>query len=457
MKPSQWKADPLSIEQPTRSSQPANRGPLTSAACGRILTRGHGLLFAAAVLFSSCPAPALGAEAPPSTVEDVPDDSEDPNRIETAVLPALAASSDIGFSFGAFAQFTRFDQEQDPHAWQLKTQFKMSVKEGPDGAELPTHDHFVDFDRPGLLGGRLRLYGRVGYEKNIIAGWYGLGNASSDDKGGVDRRFQFRMQKPIVRLKARIHSWHALSTFVGVDFRHTTFGIYDGSKLQEDIAASETGTGERLFGYDDHSLVQLQCGLIWDTRDNETSPLSGSFHEISARGSSGGLTGTDHDYIGFNVSTRNYLALAGEHLVVAVRLTADLLQGDVPFYLLGATGGLNGVNALGSKEGVRGVPSRRYNGKAKVFGNVELRSTFYKFRMFGDRFALGASTFFDTGRVWYDLDTNRELDGTGLGLKYGVGGGPQILWGKALVIRFDAAYSPDADPVGYYIEASRAF
>jgi outer membrane protein assembly factor BamA len=388
-----------------------------------------------------------------------PEQSDEPeaSRLEPAVLPALSADSDVGFGFGAFTQFTRFEPERSPYAWRLQVQGQMSVKRGPEGAEFPIHDHYVDLDHPQLFGKNVRVYGRLGYEKNIIAGWYGLGNAATSNDQGIDRRFQFRRAQPILRLKARFPLLGALSTFVALKGRYVTTGTYAGSKLAEDIAASENGSGERLFGLGDHALVELQSGLIWDSRDDETSPQRGSFHEASWRASPGALTGADHDYMAYNVSTRTYVALAGEALVFAFRLTGDLQTGNVPFYLLGLADGLDSVDALGGKKGVRGVPSRRYNGKVKVFGNAELRSTFHEFSIAGDRFALGASAFFDAGRVWYELESRPELDGRGLGLHYGVGGGPQVLWGEALVIRLDAAYSPDADPIGFYLEADRAF
>ena len=55
------------------------------------------------------------------------------------------------------------------------------------------------------------------------------------------------------------------------------------------------------------------------------------------------------------------------------------------------------------------------------------------------------------------------LDGSGVGLKYGVGGGVYVLWGQAAMLRIEAAYSPDAVsenpslPLGIYVEDGTMF
>lgn len=401
-------------------------------------------------------APGPRADTPSAAPDDADDadDADDGRRLEIAGLPALAASSDIGFAFGVYLKLTRMDPGRRPFDWQFTTLLQTSVKDGPDGIEVPIHDDFVSFQKTGLLDGKLRLYGEIGYQQNIVAGWYGLGNASSADADANARRYQFYHRLPLLRFMGRLKLLEHVETFAAIDLQYSSIKIYDGSKLQQDIAASEAGTGEQLFGYDDSAVGVAHGGLIWDDRDDEVNPLAGGFHQASVRGSPGQLTGAEHDFVGFNLSASQFVSLADEYLVVALRLSADLMQGSVPFYMLGTTGGTSSVQALGGKDGVRGVPARRYNGKVKAFGNLELRSTFYEI---SKGFDLGASAFFDAGRSWYDLSASEDLDATGVGLKYGLGAGPQLRWGESTVVRIDVAYSPDADPVGFYVDASRAF
>jgi hypothetical protein len=55
------------------------------------------------------------------------------------------------------------------------------------------------------------------------------------------------------------------------------------------------------------------------------------------------------------------------------------------------------------------------------------------------------------------LHAHPELDGTGLGLKYGVGTGLRFQEGRTFVVRADLAWSPDARPIGGYFAAGQIF
>ena len=59
--------------------------------------------------------------------------------------------------------------------------------------------------------------------------------------------------------------------------------------------------------------------------------------------------------------------------------------------------------------------------------------------------------------MWADTHPHPELDGHGIGLKYGAGGGVSIQSGLAFVLRADVAGSPDANPTSGYFSAGQAF
>ena len=69
----------------------------------------------------------------------------------------------------------------------------------------------------------------------------------------------------------------------------------------------------------------------------------------------------------------------------------------------------------------------------------------------------GLVPFFDAGRVWADSTPQPELDGQGLGLKYGAGGGLRLQSGSSFLLRLDVAASPDASPVSGYFSAGQIF
>jgi hypothetical protein len=106
---------------------------------------------------------------------------------------------------------------------------------------------------------------------------------------------------------------------------------------------------------------------------------------------------------------------------------------------------------------VRGIRGDRYHGKRKLFGNLELRSTLWHFRVRKSGYSLGVTGFVDGGRVWADTSAAPELDGTGLGLHYGMGGGLRLRKGETFVLRADVAWSEDARPIGFYFLAGHIF
>ena len=132
---------------------------------------------------------------------------------------------------------------------------------------------------------------------------------------------------------------------------------------------------------------------------------------------------------------------------------ADVIFGEAPIVELSR---FEETNAIGGAIGVRGVPAQRYYGKAKLFGNVETRTDVFDFHLLGKDMTLGFVTFFDAGRVWADLRSQPQLNGTGLGLHYGVGTGLRLRVGETLMLRGDVAYSPEAPWSGYF-QANHAF
>lgn len=155
-----------------------------------------------------------------------------------------------------------------------------------------------------------------------------------------------------------------------------------------------------------------------------------------------------------SANLRGYVPLFSPRLTLAVRVVGDVFFGDTPLYELSRA---VDTYAIGGSNGVRGVPAQRYYGKVKVFGNVELRAKLFDFKAFGKALTVAGALFFDGGRVWADTSPQPDLDGHGLGLKYGTGGGLRLKSGTAFVLRGDIAWSPDAMPIGGYLVAGETF
>ncbi len=212
-----------------------------------------------------------------------------------------------------------------------------------------------------------------------------------------------------------------------------------------------------MLGVQPLSLVTLAAGVIYDTRDSEIFPLSGSYHQVGLRGTLGVPFGAGVRYGAAGAMLATYKPLGGP-FVLALRGVADLEFGGVPVYDLYTGGPFQTYEMPGGSSAIRGVPDGRYSGLIKAYGNAELRALFIRLRILGQRFRLGGNLLFDTGRLWSNYTFNSPLDGKGLGLKWGAGAGFYLVWGQAAVFRIEVAYSPDAAaenpnlPLGIYVE-----
>lgn len=403
-----------------------------------------------------------------------------PDRHEIGGTPVLTGDSDIGIGVGAMGTLARFDPGHDPYRWRIEVLALLTIKPGEEGVELPYHDYYVKLDLPGLLGGGLRLDVQAGFSRFSNSSYYGMGNASPalDDE---DSRFhQYIRTYPRIRGRARLAVWHALSLLLGATVTYNALDYYwrlpgaDGAdddawtvgrapgrrpgKLWLDLQRGDGATTDLLLGTGDHALVELDLGWIWDSRDHETAPSRGLLAELSWRFCPATTTAPNVAYGGLNLHLRQYHPLWSRRLVLAARLMVDLLVGRPPFYALAEHGGLYPKGAIGGGTSVRGVPLQRYHGKVKLLGNVELRARLLPFSVWSQRFVLGAVAFADAGRTFAGYGAaDRRLDGEGAGIKVGLGGGLRLQWGETFLLRADAAWSPDARPVGVYVDLGHVY
>jgi hemolysin activation/secretion protein len=170
--------------------------------------------------------------------------------------------------------------------------------------------------------------------------------------------------------------------------------------------------------------------------------------------SPGGTHSFPYRYGQTNFIARFYVTPGQGPVTVGLRVVGDAQFGHPPFYEMAR---YEDTFALGGAKGVRGVPAQRYYGRIKFFANLEGRCDLTSFRFLGKTATLIGAAFFDAGRVFSDWPPNTSLDGSGLGLKYGMGAGLRLLQGKAFVVRGDIAWSPDARPIGGYFTAGQSF
>lgn len=383
---------------------------------------------------------------------------------EFAGAPILGGNTDIGFQIGVAATITRVSPRYLPYRWKIDGLVSASIKGGPRGTEVVQQSHDMRLDMPRAVYGKLRIMPGVFFERTVNAGYFGIGNATravANPDGSVGSRYQYvhREVRARVNLRQTLSGPHSL--MYGLALRNVSPSTYAGSRLDLDSRRIDEDGDPYVRGLQALNIGILSGGFIYDTRDNEITPHKGSFDQYALR--IGGATPTRAGvyFGGANVLLRRYVPLGGP-FVLAGRIFIDAMAGEVPFYDLSQGGAFIPIDLPGGGQGVRGVPNGRYSGLVKMVGNVELRVTHLRFRLFGDDFRVGNNLFFDTGRVFTKYAPDPR-DGKGLGLKYGLGVGVFVVWGTAAVFRVEFAYSPDAVaanpnfPIGIYAADGQMF
>jgi outer membrane protein assembly factor BamA len=366
-------------------------------------------------------------------------------------------TTDIGVGAGGFAGVTRVRQGYEPYVWNLESAGLVTFKpsEG-SGIFVPYQDLYMQLGVPRLFGSASELRVRASYTSESTLRYYGVGDSSSDapSAGRTSSYFSYARTHPSLLLDLRLPVVAHVVAHVGARYTHNWLDVPAGSKLADDMRSAEPAVRSLLGPTRSHAVALFAYGVQWDDRDSEVSPHRGSLDEAAVRLSPGGAGSFPYRYGEATIDARLYVPLGSRRLTLALRTVGDVLFGDPPFYALPR---VDDDYAVGGLNGVRGVPAGRYLGKAKVFGSAEVRADITEFRALARGMLFGLAAFFDAGRVWADTAPHPELDGTGLGLKYGVGGGVRLQSGKAFVLRGDIAWSPDARPLGAYFAIGQTF
>lgn len=372
------------------------------------------------------------------------------------VVPVAGGDTDIGVGVGEFTGITRVQQGVDPYVWDLQSGGLVTFKKPSDsGLLVPFQDFWVKLDVPRPFGSASDLTVRPSYTREATLGYYGLGNASTDavPAGSSMAHFWYARTHPSLLATLRWRLRDHLAGLLETRYTQNWLQVPPGSKLAADLASPDPEVRKLLGSTAAHGVALFSYGVEWDDRDSQVSPHRGSLLSAIARLAPGGDAAFPFRYGQANADARVYVP-AGDHVVLALRGVADVLFGDPPLYELAR---FDDTYAIGGSKGVRGVPAQRYSGKVKVFGNAEVRVDVATFDALGKHLLLGVVGFFDAGRLWADTTPQPALDGTGLGLKYGTGGGLRLKSGSTFVLRGDLAWSPDARPVGGYFEVGQLF
>ncbi len=378
---------------------------------------------------------------------------------EFNLVPVAGGTTDIGIGGGYFAGLTRVRRGDDPYVWDIESAGFVTFESSGGHVIVPYQDIYVQATVPRLLQHPLTLEIRPEYSNESTLNYFGLGNASSAaaPPGAPSKYFLYGRIHPYILVDLRWRMIDHVAGHMGLSYEQNWLQVASTSKLADDLRDGSPEVKRLLGSIAPQAVAKMALGLQWDNRDNDVSSHSGMFHTVDVSLSPGGIAAFPSRYGQVTGIACAFVPIWKPHVTLAMRIVGDMMFGTPPFYELARFKDSYDTYAIGGLNGVRGVPGQRYYGKVKVFGNVELRTEIVSFHALGQAMVLGAVAFFDGGRLWADTTPQPQLDGHGVELKYGVGGGLRLQSGRAFVLRADVAYSPDASPVGGYVAAGQMF
>ena len=339
-------------------------------------------------------------------------------------LPFIFFSPNTGWNYGVRLHWV--DYRRRPYRYKLTMHLQRS--------SVGTLKNRLRLKVPRISGTGFGLRLEFIRGRNLRTRYYGMGNKSEYNLDYIDPEnayfkdknyYNYVLEKdPRILMSLLRHVYGPIGMSVG-------FGL-------ERIDVDRRGT--RAFyleeGRPDGALDGfsgfISATLLWDTRDDEIVPQSGFFQEWSYESARNSFLGLFFDQINFRrltLTTTYYIPLS-PRWNFSHRTVLEKLSGVIPLYVYGEIGGSRRVKGLGGSGSLRGFDTQRFTDNVRFFSNAEFRYRLYDRWVYKQHIECLGMVFFDSGRVWANLDQ------IGLsGMHVSGGAGMRIIWNADFVIR----------------------
>ena len=396
-------------------------------------------------------------------------------------FPIIGYDPDAEFMMGASVRW--FDNGPADSPFFRYTPYRTSTRVGAGYGTGGFGKVFIEFDAPNMYETPWRLRAGLTLSRNDFEHYFGVGEetlgnyqfpgssqtyTSYDDfldalddvsNGETYERFESYRQD-IYRLDLALEHDTFGGIFrplVGLQFAYYSIDDYtgdkiDGAVIQPTKLRTDRDAG-RIRGFDGGWDNALKLGATLDTRDFEPNPTRGYFLQGIGRFSLKPL-GSNYNYAQFKLEGRayhNFLKNEEQALILAARLGYVTQTGDVPFYALSLTPGVEeDFRGLGGATTLRGYPQNRFIGEHFAWANAELRWFFAETTVWNQHLRFGLAPFAEAGRV-FDSFGDTTLDGW----KPSYGVGFRLAWNVATVVSFDLGASEEGKY--FYVEVGKQF
>ena len=339
-------------------------------------------------------------------------------------LPFVFLSPNTGWNWGARVHWA--DYRSQPYLYKLT----LHVQQSSEG-KLKNR---VRLKVPQISGTGFGLGLELVRERNLRTRYYGLGNDSSFNRDFVepnsadfrDENYYYyileRNPRILVSLFRQLYGPVSMSVGFGLE-------RVDVDQRGTQAFYLERGTPDGVI---DGFSGFISATLQWDTRDDEVVPRRGFLQEWSYESARNSLLALFFEPIDFSrvTLTNAYYIPLLPRVNFSHRLVLEVLSGEVPLYAYSEIGGSRRVKGLGGSDSLRGFDTQRFTDDVRFFSNIELRYQLYDIWFYGQYIEWQGMVFFDSGRVWPDLD---QIGWSGMHISGGVG--VRMVWDADLIIR----------------------
>jgi outer membrane protein assembly factor BamA len=351
-------------------------------------------------------------------------------------LPAITYDSDLGFEYGALAEFFNYgDGSKYPdfidHTY---TEISRYTKGSGIYRFMFESRHLIPgvewiSDLSYLPNSAATFYGFNGYESVYNKDWMDNKLAAPPYRTRMFYRYQknqFRFKNDFQGILSGEHlKWSA--GFAFQDFTTSSVNIDKLNKGKKELLPSVDSMPGLFERYQALGIIPsneakggwintLKVGLTWDSRDNKPNPMKGLWTEIGLEAAPK-FMGNNWGFSKLYIIHRQYFTLIEKNLSFVYRLGFQAtLSGHAPFFyqtevitsrLTGATS-----EGLGGSKTLRGILLDRVVGDDFFMGNLELRWKPLYFKFFKQDCYMGLNGFYDFGMVTRDIKMPGDLKNT---------------------------------------------
>lgn len=399
----------------------------------------------------------------------------DKKRINVNAFPVVAYDADMGFQYGITGNIYDYgDWSKYP---EYRHMIKMEISRYTKGSGvnqvfydskyLIPHNIRITADLSYLTEKALDFYGFNGYQAVYNEPW-----ENEDDSAYITRMF-YRQERKLFRLTCDLQGpilGNRLRWLGGIGIMNFKTGPVDIDRYnkgrKEDKQIPDTTT---LFEqYTDWGIITkeemnggninfVKAGIIYDTRDNEPSPMKGLWEEILLV-CSPKFFFNEQSFLKLILIHRQYFTLVPKKLGFTYRLAYQgTIAGHTPYYfepyMLNSFSYVTKTDGLGGAKTIRGVLRNRVVGDGVAWGNLEFRWRIIDFVLWKQNFYIGTDAFFDAGMVVQNIDFDRENIDPAVqdeyfdfgyahdGVHPSAGAGLRVAWNENFIVTFDYGFA----------------